>query len=183
MRSNHRDLLNSYPKLFHVSEEPGITRFDPRPSPSELPGVTGNVVFAISNRLLHNYLLPRNCPRVTFYQSVDTTTADREKFWGNSTAEFIVIVESGWYQRIKEAKIYVYEFPTEDFTLIDETAGYYVAYKAIVPISVNMEDDCIAALLEKNVELRFTPSLGRLANQVIASSLSYSLIRMRNALK
>lgn len=182
MRSNHQDLLNSYDKLFHVSEETGITRFDPRPSPSPLPGMTGDAVFAISGRLLHNYLLPRDCPRVTFYSSANTTSSDKDQFFGNSSADFIIIVESGWYRRIKDTKLYLYEFPSEDFSVIDEIAGYHISYKPVIPTSVTIIDDCIATLLNKNVELRFTPSLTQIAENVKASSLNYSLIRMRNAI-
>jgi hypothetical protein len=181
MRSSHQDLLNSYDKLFHVSEETGITRFDPRPSPSELPGITGDVVFAISGRLLHNYLLPRDCPRVTLYPSANTTSFDKEKFFGNCSADFIIIVESGWYRRIKDTTLYLYEFLQDDFTVIDKIAGYYVTYKPVIPTSVTIIDDCIATLLNKNVELRFTPSLTQIAEKVKSSSLNYSLIRMRNA--
>jgi hypothetical protein len=183
MKLNHQDLLNSYDRLFHVSEEAGITRFDPRPSPSELPGLAGDVVFAISGKLLHNYLLTRDCPRVTFYKTAKTTQADKVQFFGTSSAEFIIIVESGWYQRIKDTTLYIYEFHTEDFTVIDEVAGYYVSYKPVIPAQVHMIDDCVAALLTGNVELRFTPSLTRIADAIKASSLNYSIIRMRNAVK
>ena len=183
MRLNHQDLLNSYDRLFHVSEEAVITRFDPRPSPSELPGLESDVVFAISGKLLHNYLLPRDCPRVTFYKTAKTTQADKDQFFGTSSAEFIIIVESGWYQRIKDTTLYIYEFHTEDFTVIDEVAGYYVSYKPVIPAQVHMIDDCVAALLTRNVELRFTPSLTRIADTIKASSLNYSIIRMRNAVK
>ena len=51
-------------RLFHISEEGGIDQFDPRPSPSFFAEIKGDVVFAISGKLLHNYLLPRDCPRV-----------------------------------------------------------------------------------------------------------------------
>ena len=47
--------------LFHVSEEFGIDRFEPRPSEY----VSGFVVWAIDTDRLRNYLLPRECPRVT----------------------------------------------------------------------------------------------------------------------
>ena len=121
--------------------------------------------------------------RVTFYKTAKTTQADKDQFFGTSSAEFIIIVESGWYQRIKDTTLYIYEFHTEDFTVIDEVAGYYVSYKPVIPAQVHMIDDCVAALLTRNVELRFTPSLTRIADAIKASSLNYSIIRMRNAVK
>jgi hypothetical protein len=48
--------------LFHVSEEAGLARFEPRPSPS----ADAPVVWAVDADRLRNYLLPRECPRVTY---------------------------------------------------------------------------------------------------------------------
>ena len=60
-------------RLFHVSERTGIARFEPRPPPSLDAGVSDDVVWAIEARLLANYLLPRDCPRVTFHATAATT--------------------------------------------------------------------------------------------------------------
>jgi hypothetical protein len=181
MPSNHQDSSRNSKRLFHVSEEPGIELFEPRPSPSFFTEITGNVVFAIGDRLLHNYLLPRDCPRVTYYQTANTTTADKEKFFGESGAEFVVIVESGWYERIKNTTIYCYELPANDFTLLDECAAYYVSYHPAIPINIRTIPDVIAELINRNVELRLTPSLKKIADEVSKSSLNFSIIRMRNA--
>jgi hypothetical protein len=181
MKLNHQDLLSSSNKLFHVSEEAGISIFEPRPSPSYIPGITGDVVFAVSGKLLHNYLLPRDCPRVTFYPTDKTTAADKAEFMGNSLADYMVIVESEWYKRIQEATLILYEFPADEFHLVDECAGYYVSYKAITPLAVHTVKDVMTAMLERNVELRFTPTLTNMADAVKSSSLNFSLIRMRNA--
>jgi hypothetical protein len=178
---NHQDLSSNYNRLFHVSEEPGIDLFEPRPSPSHFDEITGDVVFAIAENFLHNYLLPRDCPRVTWYAGAKTTDADKERFMYNSAANYIVVVESGWYQRIKETTLYCYEFPTDNFILIDECAGYYISYHPVVPISIKSISDILVELLNFNVELRFTPSLIQLANAVSKSTLNFSLIRMRNA--
>jgi hypothetical protein len=183
MLLNHQDFLNNYNGLFHISEEPGINIFEPRPSPSFFESITGDVVYAISGSLLHNYLLPRDCPRITYYLSADTTEVDKEKFIGNSTASNIIIVESGWYQRIKETILYCYEFSTDNFTLLDECAGYYISYKPEIPIKVSPVNDIMAELLSRNIELRFTPSLIKLSDAVVKSSLNFSIIRMRNAIK
>ena len=178
---NHQDLSNNYSRLFHISEEPAIQLFEPRPSPSHFDGINGDVVFAIADDLLHNYLLPRDCPRVTWYTGPKTTDADKERFMDNSAANYIVVVESGWYQRIKETILYCYEFPADNFTLIDECAGYYISYHPVIPISVKPINDTMTELLNRNIELRFTPSLIPLADAVGKSTLNFSLIRMRNA--
>ena len=50
------------PRLFHVSEDPTIARFEPRPVASPDSGVTGDAVWAVAESHLPNYLLPRDCP-------------------------------------------------------------------------------------------------------------------------
>ena len=180
MPLNHPDLLNNYNRLFHISEEPGIEIFEPRQSPSYFENIKGDVVFAISGRLLHNYLLPRDCPRVTWYAGERTTIADKGKYL-NSVAPYVVTVESGWYERIKSTVLYCYEFAADNFSLLDQCASYYVSYQQERPISVTLIGDIIAELLKRNVELRFTPSIIQLADEIKTTSLNFSLIRMRNA--
>ena len=168
-------------RLFHVSHEPGITLFEPRPSPSKFDSITGDVVFAVTETLLHNYLLPRNCPRVTYYASPKTTKADKDHFFNHTSADYVIAVEASWYQQVKEAVLYCYEFSTASFTLLDECAGYFVSYDAVTPVNVVVITDVIAELLKRNIELRFMPDLHELAAAVAQSSLNFSLIRMRNA--
>ncbi len=182
MLSDLQDSSSNYKRLFHVSEEADISVFEPRPSPSFFEAIKGDVVFAISEALLHNYLLPRDCPRVTFYATAQTTLADRVKFIGPSIAKNVIVVESGWYQRIKNTTLYCYEFVSENFTLLDGIAGYYVSYRSVAPLRVWAVSDIIGELLNRNIELRFTPSLIDLADEVARSSMGFSLIRMRNAI-
>ena len=181
MPSSHRDSLKNSKRLFHVSEEPGIGLFEPQPSPSFFVEITGDVVFAIDERLLHNYLLPRDCPRVTYYVGDHTTQKDKQTFFGESSAEFVVIVESGWYERIENTTLYCYELPGDGFVLLDECAGYYISYQAVEPVAVQPVNDVMAELLKRKVELRFTPSLVKIAEAVAKSTLNFSIIRMRNA--
>ena len=168
-------------KLYHVSEEPDIAEFHPRPSPQVYDSVKGNVVFAVSEDMLHNYLLPRECPRVTFYAKADSTAADIEKFIGNSEKKFIINVEECRLESIKKGILYLYKLPAEDFELLDEGAGYYVSYKSVKPSEVIVIDDILEELKRDNVELRVLHSIRKLAEDIAKSSLQYSIIRLRNA--
>ena len=162
--------------LFHVSEESGIERFEPRvPEGGGAP-----VVWAIDADRLRNYLLPRECPRVTYYAGRETTPADVEQFLGESPA--VVAVESIWLERLRSCRLYCYHLLPETFQCINECAGYFVSRAPVVPARVEVIDDSIAELLKRGVELRFVPSLWPLRDAVVASSLQFSLIRMRNAL-
>ena len=162
--------------LFHVSEQAGIELFEPRWS--EIAGQT--VVWAIDEERLRNYLVPRECPRVTYYAGPQTVSADVEQFLGQSCA--VVAVESGWFERLRSCHLFCYHLPPDSFECIDECAGYFVSRLPVVPERVEVFSDVIGSLLERSVELRFVPSLWPLRDAVIASTLQFSMIRMRNAL-
>lgn len=170
-------------KIYHVSEDGNIEAFKPRPSPSKFPNINGNVVFGINNKLLHNYLLPRDCPRVTYYAGIKTTKQDKIKFLGQSTADFVIAIEAKWFSLIQQTTLYCYEFDEVYFSILDECAGYYISYKEVKPNTITKISDPIKELLKRNnVELRILPTLWNLADQVVTSSLNFSLIRMRNAI-
>jgi hypothetical protein len=162
--------------LFHISEESGIERFEPLASQY----TSGLVVWAIDDARLRNYLVPRECPRVTYYAGRDTTAADVERFLGSSPA--VIAIESGWLARLTSCRLYCYHMPPDTFECIDECAGYYVSPAVVIPVHVEVFNDPMAELARRGVELRFVPSLWPLADAVVASSLQFSLIRMRNAL-
>ena len=168
-------------KLYHISESPNIKIFSPRISPSHFESLDRDVVFAISEKLLHHYILPRDCPRVCFYPGGKSSQSDIEKFIGPGSADYVMAVENKWYRKIQMTTLFVYEMPADYFTLLDECAGYYVSPEAIVPLSVKPIYNILDELLKRNIELRFMPSLGPLAEQVKQSTLNFSLIRMRNS--
>ena len=161
--------------LFHVSEEACIERFEPRWS--ELAG--REVVWAIDADRLRNYLLPRDCPRVTYYAGPRTVSADVEKFLGKS--KVVVAIESGWFERLRSCRLFCYHFSPDNFECIDECAGYFVSILPVVPARVEVLDDLILELLNRDVELRFIPNLWPLHDAVASSTLEFSMIRMRNA--
>ena len=169
-------------RLFHVSDRPNISLFEPRPARPGHPNDPGRpVVWVVGRQLLHNYLLPRDCPRVTFYARPDSDPGDVARLMGTTAARHVVAVEWGWLAVIRAATIYLYEFPTGGFELFDEGAGYYVRESAVAPLAVRRVDDLLGEMAARDVELRVTPSLWPLHDAVIASTLQFSCIRMRNA--
>ncbi|MEM6260827.1 MAG: DUF6886 family protein [Planctomycetota bacterium] len=160
--------------LYHVSEEPSIACFEPRETSTGQP-----VVWGVHPDRLRNYLLPRDCPRVTYFAAGDTTSEDVDRFLGASTA--VVAFESDWLDRVRQARLYVYEFSEAGFACVDDTAGYFQSESAVRPHRVEVVDDCLGALANQGVEVRFVHSLWPLHDAVVASTLGYSIIRMRNA--
>jgi hypothetical protein len=169
------------PRLFHFSERGDIARFEPRPAPTPAPGLEGAIVWAVDQAHEQNYLLPRDCPRVTFFARLDSDPADVARLLGQTSARFVVAIESSWLQEIRRQRLYRYELPPAPFALHDAAAGYYIAREPVTPLGVTIIDDLLAALLTHDVELRVMPSLWKLRDAVVASSLEFSIIRMRNA--
>jgi hypothetical protein len=162
--------------LFHMSEDPGIKRFEPRP-----PDSGGDpVVWAIDADHLRNYLVPRDCPRVTYFAGSETTVADKERFLSGSSA--VVAIERDWYDRVRSCRLYCYHLPHETFECVDETAGYFVSRVSVAPIGMDAVTDPVQELLKGGVELRIIENLWPLRDAVVDSSLQFSIIRMRNAL-
>jgi hypothetical protein len=104
--------------LFHVSEERGIDRFEPRPSES----ARGPVVSAVDAGRLRNYLVPRECPRVTYYAGRESTPADVERFLGSGTA--VIAIERDWFERLRSCRLFCYHLLPDTFECLDECAGY-----------------------------------------------------------
>lgn len=167
--------------LFHISNESGIRVFEPRHCRNPLTGKEEDLVWAIDHAHIQNYLLPRDCPRVTFRATGDTTAMDVERLMSGTTAKSVIAVETAWFNRIKDEVVYEYVFDPKDFKLIDEAAGYHVSRRAVAPKSARRVANVLEELLEHDVELRIMPSLWELRETVIHSTMRYSIIRMRNA--
>ena len=162
-------------QLFHVSEQKGIERFEPRP----VEGSSEPRVWAVDDERLRNYLVPRECPRVTYYADGRTSRADVEEFLGTGNA--VMAFEHAWLDRVRSIRLFCYQLPPETFELVDECAGYFVSRTAVVPLSVLVVDDCLAELARRRVDIRILPNLWHLHDAVTRSTLAFSMIRMRNA--
>lgn len=165
--------------LYHISDRAGIEVFEPRTGGHGFEEEA--VVWAIDREHLPNYLLPRDCPRVTFYVRDDTAPSDVERFFGHTNADRVIAVESAWVERIRAERIYQYEFDLAGFALADEIAGYYISREPVRPAGETEITDIVSEIAGHNVELRMMPSLWKLRESVIHSTLGYSIIRMRNA--
>ncbi|MNE69387.1 hypothetical protein D3C80_1651070 [compost metagenome] len=143
----------------------------------------GPVVFAIDQENAVHYYLPRECPRVIYWKASGSSDEDVQRFFADSEASKIIIVENNWLKRIREMTLYRYSFAEESFELLEEakTAGYYISRDEITPIKTEPVDDLLGNIVAQNVELRFTPDLHRVRDRVIASTLDFSIIRFRNA--
>ena len=167
------------PRLFHVSEDPAIARFEPRPVPSPDSGIEGLAVWAIAESHLPNYLLPRDCPRICFRAGPKTSRLDRDRFLGS--ADRIIAFEAAWLERVRLVKLALYEMPGDVFDEALPDAGYWISRQTVVPSGVGIVDDALSAILESGTEVRILQDFWTLSDAVAASTLQFSIIRKRGS--
>ena len=162
-------------KLFNLSDDPAISRFEPRPSAY----TAEPVVWAIADEKIANYLLPRDCPRVCFRAGTETSAGDVERLLGEDRV--VIAIEEAWAERLGSGRLHRYAMPNDGFVLQDESAGYWVSHGAVDPLGMELLDDLPGAIAAEGVTLKVLPSLWELHDAVKESSLVFSMIRMRNA--
>jgi len=164
--------------VYHYSEDGTIRRFAPHvppTNPSHPPAVW--TIDAAHSPL---YWFPRNCPRISVWaetaehQEVLTASFDTE-------ANRICAAESHWLTRVRDASIYRYSFDASRFAPWTEADGQYITGDVVYPDVVDELDDLLGLHAEAEVELRFTPRLGVLMDQMLASGLPFSFVRIRDA--
>ncbi len=167
------------PRIFHVSEEPGIEWFEPRLGqafPEE-----GPLVFAIAETHLRNYLVPRNCPRVTYGATKTCKKADVDRYLEGDWARKVLAIEKDWLERAKVVSLFQYEFDSDLFLCLDAGAGTYVARETVAPKRVACIERPLEVLKGQGVKVRTLESLWPLHDEITQSSSQFSMIRMRNA--
>lgn len=167
------------PRLYHVSETPEIARFEPRSPPSMDAGVSGDAVWAVAESHLVNYLTPRDCPRIAYRAGPETSAEDRARFLLG--AEVVVAIEAAWLDRLRAARLFVYEMPPASFEEALPEAGYWISRVGVTPLGCETRTDLVAALLAAGAEVRLLQAFWPLAEAVADSTLEFSILRRRNA--
>lgn len=166
--------------LFHYSEDPRITRFEPRPSRKIKGRPAGErLVWAIDGHHSPAYYFPRECPRIVLWPVVGSTQEDIERWMERSGARMVAHIELAWAQRFEKCELFRYSFEPEGFEPLNDH-GVHVSRSTMTPMEVTPVGDLASALNAANVELRVVESLQPLAD-ASSSTLHYSGIRLRNA--
>ncbi|HEY1821675.1 MAG TPA: hypothetical protein VGG83_17260 [Trebonia sp.] len=164
--------------LWHFSEEPSLGLFEPRPlaaDPSSAP-----LVWAVDTRHAPMFWFPRDCPRGCIWPVSSTTPADRERFFGQSGAARVHVIEGGWLERVRACRLYAYRLPADAFSP-HEVGGYWVSQETVEAVERVLIDDLLARHATAGIELRITPSVWPFWRRVTASSVEFSASRLRNA--
>jgi hypothetical protein len=93
----------------------------------------------------------------------------------------VIAIESDWLEAIQNTALYRYTMPEGSFIEHGDDSGHWHSRETIVPLAVEPVGDLLTALVEADVELRITPRLYELWQAIIASTLSFSGTRLRNA--
>jgi hypothetical protein len=155
--------------LWHVSEDDSIARFEPR----------DGRVWAIGTRLLPLYWFPRDCPRATLWAEAKTTEDDVERFLGGDRARRVHVVEPEWLEPMRTQRVVAYRLPERTF--VENEDRFWISTEPVEPLELVELGDLVARHETAGIELRTDERLLRFWDEVIASSLGFSGIRLRNA--
>lgn len=158
-------------RLFHVSQEPDIEAFKPRWHPHQ-PDLEP-AVWAVDEARLRNYLLPRECPRVTFYAWSESNDEDVATYLDGKRNKIVVAVEEAWLQRVKETTLYLYEMPQESFKLHDKCAGHHRSTDVVQPLKRHVTKDLPMRIRERGAEFRPLDTLWPLFDEIVPSTLPF----------
>ncbi len=159
-------------ELWHFSEDPSLGRFLPR----------DGKVWAIDGRYGWLYWFPRDCPRACFWAVEETTDDDVETWLDGDRDRRVAVIETAWLERVRDVGLYAYRMPPEPFDIVED-GRFYIASVPVNAIERVAVGDLLARHATKGIELRIAASLYPLWDRVIESSLDFSGIRLRNAVR
>jgi uncharacterized protein DUF6886 len=158
--------------LWHFSEDPSLGHFAPR----------DGKVWAIDEAHSWLYWFPRDCPRACFWAVESTADADIERWLDGDRDRCVAAIETSWLERLRSVRLYGYRMPPEPFDVVEDDR-FYIASTPVDAIEVLELGDLLTRHAEAGNELRITPSLYPLWDQVIETTLDFSGIRLRNAVR
>jgi hypothetical protein len=165
-------------ELWHVSEDPAIDVFVPRRN--EQHALDEPLVWAVDSRHMWLYWFPRDCPRATWCAGEGTSDEDVERWLDGDRMRRVAVIEASWLERLRAARVYAYRLPADTFEPWDK---FFVSRETVVPLELVGLGDLLARHAEAGVELRIAPALHPLWERVIETTLDFSGIRLRNAVR
>ncbi len=156
-------------RSWHVSEDDSIARFEPR----------DGKVWAIGTRLLPLYWFPRECPRATFWADSGTSGEDVGQFLGGERTRRVHVVEPEWLPLLRTTRVVAYRLPEQAF--VENEDRFWISPEPVEPLEVVELGDLVARHETAGIELHTEADLPGFWDGVIASTLGFSGIRLRNA--
>ncbi|MGH3646231.1 MAG: DUF6886 family protein [Micromonosporaceae bacterium] len=166
-------------EVLHFSEDPAITRFVPHVAPTARQPEA--YVWAVDADRAPDYWFPRLCPRAMVSVVDSTSPADRERILGPA-CERVHAIEYGWVKPFLDAELYAYRLPAAAFRPFGTPTHAHVATEPVEPLGPpEPVGDLLALHAAAGIRLRILENLWPYWDAVVASSLAFSGIRLRNA--
>ncbi|MFI7130286.1 DUF6886 family protein [Nonomuraea sp. NPDC050153] len=167
-------------QVLHFSEDPTIERFVPHVAPTS--SMREPYVWAVDHDRSPDYWFPRACPRALAWVGPRTTEEDTARIVGAGCGERVHAIEYGWLKALREVRLYAYRLPADAFAPIGDPPSAVVSTVAVTPLGPpERVGDLFELHAEAGIQLRVLPSLWPFWDEVIASTLEFSGIRLRNA--
>lgn len=166
-------------RLFHFSEDPNIVLFQPHVAPTSSEDEP--LIWAIDEEHAPSYWFPRDCPRACCWAGVKPILPGGAILLGLGGSCRLHAIEAEWLQRVRDCRLYSYEFDPEPFRLSLAEAGYWVTACQVAPLRVSPVGDLLARHIEAGIEVRIVRNLWPLIDAIVASGLQFSIIRKTNA--
>ncbi|WP_306209620.1 DUF6886 family protein [Actinoplanes sp. RD1] len=165
-------------QVLHFSEDPTITRF--RPHVAATAQQPEAYVWAVDAARAPDYWFPRQCPRAMAWVGPGTSGEDRARILGPGGGERVHAIEYGWLAAMSTVRLYAYRLPAAQFRPFERHA--HVAVEPVEPLGPpEPVGDLLALHAAAGIQLRVLPRLGDFWDAVVASTLEFSGIRLRNA--
>ena len=165
-------------ELWHFSEDPAIEVFHPQQN--EQHALDDPLVWAVDTHYQWLYWFPRDCPRACWEANEDTTDSDVARWLEGDRERRVAVIETGWLGRMRSATLYAYRLPQATFEPWDK---FFVSSESVVPLERVELGDLLARHADARNELRIAPALYPLWDSVIETTLDFSGIRLRNAVR
>jgi hypothetical protein len=168
-------------EVLHFSEDPTITRFVPHVAATAQHAEP--YVWAVDAALAPGYWFPRQCPRAMAWVRPSTTAADRDRILGAGCGQRVHAIEYGWLAAMRAVRLYAYRLPAAGFRPIGKGRPY--AQVSVEPVAPLGPPEPVGDLLDHHaaagIQLRVLDNLWPFWDEVIASTVDFSGIRLRNA--
>jgi hypothetical protein len=167
--------------VLHFSEDPTIERFVPHVAATAQQ--RDAFVWAVDQARAPDYWFPRQCPRAMAWLQAGTTPADGERIIGPGCGERVHAIEYGWLEAMRTVRLFAYRLPADRFRPFGVPEPHaQVATEPVEPLGPpEPVGDLIACHAEAGIQLRVLNNLWSFWDTVIASTVGFSGIRLRNA--
>lgn len=168
--------------MLHFSEDPTIRRFVPHvAATAQQPQA---YVWAVDYARAPDYWFPRQCPRAMAWVRDTTTEADRDRIIGAGCGDRVHAIEYRWLEAMQQVRLYAYRLPADRFRPFGSPVpNAHVAQHPVEPLGpAEPVGDLLRLHAEAGIQLRVLDNLWPFWDNVTASSVDFSGIRLRNAL-